>query len=47
MKEFYLIRDDFTKAQFGSFELSTMDRAGVFDTPDNRTGKDDIDPVNR
>jgi hypothetical protein len=28
-------------------ELSTMDRAGVFDMPDNRTGKDNIDPVNR
>jgi hypothetical protein len=47
LKEFYISREDFIKAQFGSFELSVMDKAGIFEKPDNQPGKGDIDSADR
>jgi hypothetical protein len=39
VKEFVLERDEFIKFQFGPFELNALDKAGVFDTPEQRLGK--------
>jgi hypothetical protein len=47
LKEFYISRDDFIKAKFGSFELSTMDKAGIFEKPEAKPKKGEIDPADR
>jgi hypothetical protein len=47
LEEFYLSRDDFVKAKFGSFELSAMDKAGIFEKPEAKPKKGEIDPADR
>jgi hypothetical protein len=47
LKEFVLSRKDFTEANFDSFELSPLERAGIFNEPEKPPGKAGIDPVIR